>query len=43
MPRTISGWDGPEIDEPMTKRLIVKALHQALDEPVQEAVPAIRA
>ena len=41
--RAIFGWDVPEIDEPLSERLIVKALHQALDELVQEEGPAARA
>ena len=40
--RAIFGWDVPEVDEVLSDRLIVKALHQALDELVQEEVPAAR-
>lgn len=38
--RAIFGWDVPEIDEALSDRLIVKALRQALDELVQEEIPA---
>jgi hypothetical protein len=30
--RAIFGWDVPEVDEALSERLIVKALHQALDD-----------
>ena len=40
--RAIFGWDVPEVDEPLSERLIVQALHRALDELVQEEVPAAR-
>lgn len=34
--RAIFGWDVPEVDEALSKRLILKALRQALDELAQE-------
>jgi len=41
--RAIFGWDVPEVDEPLSDRLIVKALRQSLDKLAQEDVPAARA
>jgi hypothetical protein len=41
--RAIFEWDVPEVDEGLSERLIVQALHQALDELVQDEVPAARA
>jgi hypothetical protein len=38
--RTIFGWDVPEVDEPLSERLIVKALRRALEELASEEVPA---
>jgi hypothetical protein len=40
--RAIFGWDVPEVDEELSERLIVKAMRRALDELVQEEVPAAR-
>lgn len=34
--RAIFGWDVPEVDEALSKQLIVKALRQALDDLAQE-------
>lgn len=39
--RSIFGWDVPDIDEASADRLIIQALHQALD--AVQAAPAPRA
>lgn len=41
--RSIFGWDVPEIDEALSDRLIIKALHQALDDIQQASAPTSRA
>lgn len=40
--RAIFGWDVPEVDEPLSERLIIQSLRRALDD-LEQQVEAARA